>query len=132
MIRTTLLKCASTLAVSAAALALATPASAQEACDINGTPGTPSGAANSLECGTTATASDINTTAVGSGATASDEDATAVGFNSISSGFHSTAVGGLSDASAIGATAIGWEADSTGARSTSLGNSAKADRKSVV
>jgi len=151
MIRNRIRLAASAIALGAALIA--TPAAAQEVCDVAAAPSGTASGTPSLACGAGATASGNFSTAIGENSVASGQystaignfaqatgfDATAVGVNSLATdfgtayGFSSrstapatTAIGNNANATADGATALGWYATATGINSTAVGRYSQA------
>src|SRR4249919_1006175 len=110
MTRTKAFLAASTLALGAAMIA--TPASAQEVCDVAGVPSGTATGTPSLACGAGAAASGGFSTAVGVNSVASGQYSTAFGDYARATGDDATAIGVNSLATDFG-TAIGFSARST-------------------
>ena len=126
----------SLLAASALALGtamIASPASAQEVCDVAGVPSGSATGGSSLACGAGSTASGGFSTAVGVNSVASGQYATAFGDYARATGDDATAIGVNSLATDFG-TAVGFSARSTGLGSTAVGiaSSATGDLSTAV
>ena len=99
-----------------AAFAVATPAAAQEVCDVAGVPSGTATGTPSLACG--------------AGANASGGFSTAIGQNSVASGQYSTAVGNYARATGFDVTAVGVNSLATDF-GTAYGFSSRSDRPSI-